>query len=189
MSGGPRIYTKTGDKGSSSLYNGRRLPKSDGVFRALGDVDELNAHLGVAALRCEANGLAPRLRGVQSRLMDLGAHVATPLGDERTEEARSKRTAFPEEEVARLEAWIDELEGELEPLRNFILPGGGEAAAQLHVCRAVCRRAERSVVPLVQAGDTCPGAGRFLNRLSDFLFVAARAATKRDGGEEVVWTK
>ena len=177
---GFKIYTKTGDQGNSSLFNGERRRKDDLVFAALGDSDELNAALGLAHAHCEADGgeravvLLPQLGTVQSRLFDLGSAVATPRTQ--SSAARLERTAFDDHgaSTAELEQWIDALDAELPPLRNFILPGGGLAAASLHVARSVRRRAERSIVPLVLDGECEDAASIYLNRLSDYLFVAAR---------------
>ncbi|KAH7460385.1 hypothetical protein PRIC1_006931 [Phytophthora ramorum] len=185
-----KVYTKTGDKGTSQLFSGERRPKNDAVFQALGDTDELNAHVGVAVeqARVAANTfLPPRLEQIQSRLFDLGACVATPLTSASQPKQR-RAGVFDEANVAQLERWIDEMDEQLPPLTSFILPsGGGLASTQLHVARAVCRRAERSVVPLVAAGDVDGVVQRFLNRLSDFLFVAARFAALKEGKEETKW--
>ena len=188
-----KIYTKTGDKGSSSLFNGERRRKDDKVFVALGDSDELNALLGVACAHCEVDGesgnarsaaLVPHLNVVQSRLLDMGSAIATPLTQ--SSEKRLQRTAFDSGgDALQLEQWIDAFDAELPPLRNFILPGGGLPAASLHVARAVCRRAERSVVPLVLDGDCDVSAQIYLNRLSDYLFTAARYVATH----EVVYQK
>ena len=173
------------------LFNGERRRKDDMVFAALGDSDELNAALGLASAHCEADGggraalIVPHLCEVQSRLLDLGSAVATPRSQ--SSEKRLERTSFDAngDSTLQLEQWIDTLDAELPPLRNFILPGGGGAAASLHVARAVCRRAERSVVPLVLEGE-CDGAAQvYLNRLSDYLFTAARYVAT----DEVVYQK
>ncbi|KAG7385499.1 hypothetical protein PHYPSEUDO_001449 [Phytophthora pseudosyringae] len=185
-----KVYTKTGDTGTSQLFSGERRPKDDAVFQALGDTDELNAQLGVAVeqARAAAHGfLPPKLEHIQSRLFDLGACVATPLTSASGAKQRCAG-AFDEANVAQLERWIDEMDTELPPLTSFILPsGGGLASTHLHVARAVCRRAERSVVPLVAAGDVDGVVQRYLNRLSDFLFVAARFAAVKEGKEETKW--
>ena len=191
-----KIYTKTGDEGESSLFNGQRRRKDDLVFAALGDSDELNAAIGLARAHCEASAvtgsstesdflrrrmeLVPQLSVVQSRLLDLGSAVATPLTQ--SSEKRLARTSFDDggSSTALLEQWIDEMDAQLPPLRNFILPGGGLAAASLHVARSVCRRAERAVVPLVRDGECESAAAMYLNRLSDYLFVAARYAADGD---------
>ncbi|POM80334.1 ATP:cob(I)alamin adenosyltransferase, partial [Phytophthora palmivora] len=185
-----KVYTKTGDKGTSQLFSGERRPKNDAVFQALGDTDELNAQIGVAVeqARLAANAsLPPQLEQIQSRLFDLGACVATPLTS--ASETKQRRTGvFDEANVTQLEHWIDAMDAELPPLKCFILPsGGGLASTHLHVARAVCRRAERSVVPLVAAGDVDGVVQRYLNRLSDFLFVSARYAALKEGKEETKW--
>ncbi|ETI54470.1 ATP:cob(I)alamin adenosyltransferase [Phytophthora nicotianae CJ01A1] len=187
---GMKVYTKTGDKGTSQLFSGERRPKNDAVFQALGDTDELNAHIGVAVeqARVVANVyLPPKLEQIQSRLFDLGACVATPLTS--ASETKQRRTGvFDEANVTQLEHWIDEMDTELPPIKCFILPsGGGLTSTHLHVARAVCRRAERSVVPLVAAGDVDGVVQRYLNRLSDFLFVSARYAAVKEDKEETKW--
>lgn len=185
-----KVYTKTGDAGESSLYNMERLPKVDQCFCALGDADELNAHVGLAREHCIASkiDLEEKLAEIQSRLLDVGSAIATPL--DTSTETQLKRAAFRgEEHTATLEEWIDTLDKELPPLKNFILPGGGFAAAQLHVARTVCRRAERRVVGLVNEGRTPASVRIYLNRLSDFFFVAARYATQISGHHEVVYKK
>ncbi|KAF4029182.1 Cobalamin adenosyltransferase [Phytophthora infestans] len=187
---GMKVYTKTGDNGTSQLFSGERRPKNDAVFQALGDMDELNAQIGVAVeqARVAANAfLPPKLEQIQSRLFDLGACVATPLTS--ASETKQRRTgAFNDANVTQLEHWIDEMDTKLPLIKCFILPsGGGLASTHLHVARAVCRRAERSVVPLVGAGDVDGVVQRYLNRLSDFLFVSARFAAVKEGKEETKW--
>lgn len=210
-----RIYTKTGDKGSSSLYDGSRRSKDDHVFHALGTTDELNASIGLAVAlislqrrqqkRPQNSADAPRIDALlkqlaltQSRLLDLGSSIATPLpsSDDTAAAAARKgeklqRVAFSPRHVSMLETWIDEWETQLPPLRNFILPGGGLASAQLHVARTICRRAEREVVPLVRENTAPPVVGIFINRLSDYLFVAARIACRIADGQpdDVIWHK
>ena len=195
-----KVYTRTGDKGKSSLYNGDRALKDDAVFEALGDVDELSACLGLAREHClaleppsggEARPLADveaKLAELQSRLIDVGTAIATPP-KEGMDEAKTRLAAFGAGHAAALEGWIDSMDAELPPLKNFILPSGGLAAAQLHVARCVCRRAERRVVPLVRDERVEPAVGVFLNRLSDALFVAARLAAKRAERTEVIYAK
>eukprot|EP00897_Mesotaenium_endlicherianum_P005994 jgi/Mesen1/5422/ME000269S04559 len=163
-----RVYTRTGDKGTSSLYSGERRSKDDEVFNTLGDVDELNSALG-------------------SRLLDVGSAVATPLvtsSSRKVERARFDPTA-----VDALERWIDGMDDHLAPLRAFILPSGGLAGSHLHVARTLCRRAERSVVPLVAAGQVEDVVMRFLNRLSDYLFTAARYAALKTNQPETIYKK
>jgi len=171
-----KIYTKTGDGGSSSLYSGERRAKDDAVFAALGDVDELNSVVGVArgyAADLDA-GLGLQLETIQSRLMDVGSAVATPLPS--SSDKKLARAAFDAANTAQLEGWIDALTEQLPPLASFILPSGGPAASFMHMARAVCRRAERSVVPLAQGGATDAAVAVYLNRLSDYFFTAARFA-------------
>lgn len=191
-----KVYTRTGDNGTSLLFNMQRKEKDAVYFEALGDTDELTAHLGVAYTHCVRGGcdegtplgvLAERLREIQSRLLDLGSHIATPLTS--SNEKRVARTAVEGDMTSQLEQWIDEMEETLPPLTNFILPSGGEVASTLHVARTVARRAERTVVPLVRSEECDPVVQRYLNRLSDFLFVAARFAAKETGHTEVVYKK
>eukprot|EP01088_Endostelium_zonatum_P007492 TRINITY_DN1977_c0_g1_i1.p1 TRINITY_DN1977_c0_g1~~TRINITY_DN1977_c0_g1_i1.p1 ORF type:complete len:147 (-),score=31.24 TRINITY_DN1977_c0_g1_i1:294-734(-) len=133
------------------------------------------------------NGLDEKLEKIQSLLLDVGSCVATPPST--ASERKLERTSFNEDYVKQLEQWIDEIDKQLPPLKNFILPSGGLSSSSLHVARSVCRRAERSVVPLVRSGDVPDSVGRFLNRLSDFFFVAARFAAQKDGKEEVIYKK
>ena len=184
-----KIYTKTGDGGTSQLYNGQRKSKNIITFKALGDTDELNSHIGVA-LQHESLALpvlVPQLEQIQSRLLDIGSAVATPLTESGT--AKINRVVFPEGEIELLEQWIDGLDEELPPLSSFILPSGGHASAQLHLARTVCRRAERSVVVIQQDGDVEHSVLKYLNRLSDYLFTAARFAAMKDGKDEVIYKK
>lgn len=185
-----KIYTKTGDAGSSSLFNGERRLKTDVVFEALGATDELNAQIGFARAMCEerkrVGDLPERLEQIQHQLFDLGAHVATPQS---ANEARLRRTAFPDTYTAVLEAWIDTYDSALPPLRNFILPSGGVEASALHVARSMCRRTERCLVPLLTEHQIYPHAYTYINRLSDLLFVMARTAALRVGATEVIYRK
>ena len=184
------IYTRTGDKGSSSLYNGERRKKTDQVFHALGEQDELCAVIGIAREHCSIskNGLSPHLIEVQSRLFDLGAAVATPTTS-KSSETKIKYTSLSSEYTAQLERWIDELDAKLPPLTTFIIPSGGHSSTHLHLARVVCRRAERAVIPLVDNGVVDEEVGRYLNRLSDYLFTAARTAAMREGKDEIEWRK
>ncbi|KAI9228754.1 MAG: Adenosylcobalamin biosynthesis, ATP:cob(I)alamin adenosyltransferase-like protein [Piptocephalis tieghemiana] len=186
-----KIYTKTGDKGTSALYNGERRPKDDMVFEALGSTDELSSLLGLAREYCleEGNGLETRLEKVQCILQDIGSNIATP----KTTSGPSKlvKTRFDEggQLTKELEEWIDEMSESLPPLKNFILPSGGKASSTLHLARSVCRRAERHVVPLVGEDQVDTSSQIYLNRLSDALFTAARAASKHSGREEVIYRR
>jgi cob(I)alamin adenosyltransferase len=183
------IYTKTGDKGTSMLFNGERRNKNDEIFEALGTTDELNSNIGFAREFCIDfhTLLAERLEQTQSLLLDVGSHIATPRNQ--SSSGHLARTNFDEVHVSNLERWIDEMDNELPPLKNFILPSGGKASASLHVARSVCRRAERTIVPLVQQGSVDASVGKYINRLSDFLFMAARFVALKEGKPEVIYKK
>ncbi|NWS77366.1 MMAB protein, partial [Crotophaga sulcirostris] len=186
----PRIYTKTGDAGSfSSTFTGERRPKGDRIFEALGATDELSSAIGLAGEFSSEKGhtFVEQLHKVQCMLQDVGSNIATPLSSAR--EAHLKRTSFSEKPVLELEQWIDSYSEQLPPLRAFILPSGGKSSAALHFSRAVCRRAERCVVPLVQAGEADANVAKYLNRLSDYLFVLARYAAMKEGKEEKIYIK
>ncbi len=175
-----RIYTRGGDAGETSLGDGRRVSKADPRIEAFGTVDELNAVLGLALARGVPDGFRPWLERIQNELLDLGADLSVPLEDEPRERLRMTNA-----QVAWLEQACDEANATLAPLRSFVLPGGTEAAALLHLARTVCRRAERLVVALGEAEALNPAALTYLNRLSDLLFILARAAN--GGGAEVLW--
>jgi cob(I)alamin adenosyltransferase len=178
-----KIYTKTGDTGETSLFDKTRVSKADARVDAFGDVDELNACLGVArAARLDAD-LTAVLEQIQAELFAVGARLADPSS---RIAGRVEKAAVTNAEVEQLESMIDRLEGQLPPLRRFILPGGSTAGALLHLARTVCRRAERRVVGL-GAGAVDPIIIVYLNRLSDLLFVMARVANDRAGATEVEW--
>lgn len=183
----PKIYTKTGDKGTSSTYTGERRSKDDIIFEALGSTDELTSAIGVAAEFCKDQVLVNQLEQVQSVLQDIGSCVATPHSSAR--EAHLKNTEFKPTFTTDLEKWIDQYTEELPPLKNFILPSGGYCSSHLHVARSICRRAERRVVPLVKANEVSQEPLKYLNRLSDFLFTAARYAAMKDGKEEKIYSR
>ncbi len=177
-----RIYTKTGDDGTTALATGERRPKSDLRFETIGTIDELNAHVGLARLE-EAtlpDGLDAMLGRIQNDLFDLGADLATP------EKPGRERLRIVAAQVTRLEEEIDTLNADLAPLTSFVLPGGTPAAAALHLCRTVARRAERLAVALAGREAVNQQATRYINRLSDFFFVAARLANDRGAGD-VLW--
>lgn len=181
-----KIYTRTGDRGTTALFGGDRVEKHHPRIEAYGTVDETNAFLGLARAHlgqeAGAETLGPLLDRIQADLFVLGADLATPAA------ARPSVPRITAEYSAALEADIDRLEGDLTPLRQFILPGGSPAGAALHVARTVCRRAERLVVDLAGREEVNPEAVIYLNRLSDFLFVAARWVNAREGQAETPWT-
>lgn len=177
-----KIYTRTGDAGETSLFDGSRVSKADSRVDAYGDVDELNAWLGLArAARLDADLDQPLVR-IQQDLFALGAQLADP--GERIA-ARVVKASLADADVERLEALIDRLESELPPLRRFVLAGGSPAGAALHVARTVCRRAERKIVSLTPMPDAV--LIKYVNRLSDLLFVLARAVNHRAGVPEIEW--
>ncbi len=180
-----RIYTRTGDAGSTRLATGQTVSKADPRVETYGAVDETNACLGLARLHTAGEAeLDPMLARIQNELFDLGADLSTPA---RSDETPGAMLRILDSQVARLETEIDDLNERLPPLASFVLPGGTPAAAALHLARTVCRRAEREAVRLAEAGEPVSGpALRYLNRLSDFLFVAARFANGR-GADEVFW--
>ena len=178
-----RIYTKTGDSGKTSFFDNTRVSKADARVDAYGEVDELNAWLGAARAAGVGSDLASSLESIQQDLFALGARLADPSA--RIAE-RVTKAAITAAAVERLEQLIDRLDAETPPLRRFILPGGSPGGALLHLARTVCRRAERRVVALgPDAGD--PVLIVYLNRLSDLLFVMARAVNHRAGVPEVEW--
>ncbi|XP_042193459.1 corrinoid adenosyltransferase [Callorhinchus milii] len=185
----PKIYTKTGDKGFSSTFTGERRPKDDPVFEALGTTDELTSAIGLAREFALEKGhtFVEELDKIQCVLQDVASNVATPISSAR--DSHLKRTTFSEKPVMELEEWIDRYTQQLPPLTNFILPSGGRSSAALHLARAICRRAERSVCPIVQAGETDPNTAKYLNRLSDFLFTVARYAAEKEGNKEQVYRR
>ena len=173
-----RIYTRAGDGGETGLGDGKRVSKCSARVIAYGEVDELNAALGLAA--CHASAAAALLRTIQNDLFDVGADLCVPpAGNEAALRIRP-------EQAGRLEREIDGLNERLQPLRSFVLPGGSPAAGWLHLARTVCRRAERSVVALMQSETVNPNVLVYLNRLSDLLFVLARVAND-DGRGDVLW--
>ena len=177
-----RIYTRSGDDGSTGLGSGERRSKADIRVAAYGTVDEANAALGVARLAAAGGELDGLIGRLQNDLFDLGADLATP----EEEAPRHPPLRVVAAQVDRLEAEIDALNARLQPLRSFVLPGGSALAAHLHVARTVIRRAERLMVELAAAEPVNPAALRYVNRVSDLLFVAARIAND-DGRADVLW--
>jgi len=199
-----RVYTRKGDTGWGELYNGQSIPKSDPIYDAIGDVDELNSAVGLALQFLSNDGdndgtlvessllipahakLSDQLEMIQGWLLDVGSALCTPRTST-TNNRKLRRTAFaPSEDssVVLLEKWIDAADAQLIRLQNFILPGGSPGAAALHCARSVCRRAERHVWPLLKSGHAEEDIGVFLNRLSDYLFVAARVDAHFAGARE-----
>ena len=176
-----KIYTKTGDNGTTGLAGGRRLEKTDLRFVAIGTVDELNAALGVCRATGPGFALESEIERIQSQLFDLGAELGSP------DEGRREVRTLVEKHVFELESSMDRQTAELEPLKSFILPGGTLLAAELHVARTICRRAERSVLALANAEPIRSVISMYLNRLSDWLFTAARTANHTSNVEDIVW--
>lgn len=179
-----KIYTRTGDKGQTALVNGSRVAKHSLRVAAYGTVDETNATIGLARMHAEGE-LDAALARISNDLFDLGADLGLP-DREKDGELAWVPLRIIDTQVDRLEAEIDSLNQRLSPLRSFILPGGSPLAAHLHLCRTVCRRAERMATELAETEDVNPAALKYLNRLSDWFFVAGRIAN-RDGAEDVLW--
>lgn len=194
-----KIYTRTGDDGTTGLVGGERIAKDGARIHALGEIDELNAVLGICRTMSEPGSRSPQLEGnsgesserialsapfpiVQQELFDIGAEIATPPGCEWPTMAKMSL-----EQISRLETWIDAYNAELPELRSFVLPGGTPLNAQLHLARTVCRRAERSLIHLSKSEPISPQVIAYVNRLSDLLFVMARVAVRRAGAEEFLW--
>jgi cob(I)alamin adenosyltransferase len=174
-----RIYTRAGDAGETSLGDGSRVSKTDARIEAYGTVDELNSVLGFTLAEPGLpEEFRPWLEQIQNDLFDLGADLSVPLDDER------ERLRVAQGQVEKLEELCDLVNARLEPLKSFVLPGGGEVAGRLHIARTVCRRAERVAVALAEREDVNPAALAYLNRLSDLLFILARAAS---AGDEPLW--
>jgi cob(I)alamin adenosyltransferase len=178
-----KIYTKTGDGGETSLFGNIRVSKADARVDAYGEVDEVNACLGAARAAGVDGEIGAALEAIQKDLFAIGARLADPTS---RIAPRVAKAAVGEQDVQRLEGIIDRLESELPPLRRFILPGGGPAGAALHLARTVCRRAERRVIAL-GADAVEPILVVYLNRLSDLLFVMARAVNHRAGVADIEW--
>ena len=178
-----KIYTRTGDSGETGLFDGTRVPKSNPRVAACGDVDELGAWLGAARAAGLDEELGAMLEQAQRDLFALGARLADPA---HRIAGRVAKVAVGADEIARVEGWIDTLEDGLPPLRRFILAGGSQAGAALHVARTICRRAERAMVGLGTDAFE-PELLMYVNRLSDLLFVMARSANRRVGAPELEW--
>lgn len=182
-----KIYTRTGDDGTTGLLFGARVSKADARVEAYGTVDEANAALGLARAAGLASPVEAAVARAQSVLFDVGASLADARPVAAPPGAAAPDPVVAEDDVLALERGIDALEADLAPLRTFVLPAGAEAAARLHVARTVVRRAERAVVGLAARVPVDPSVVRYLNRLSDYLFVAARAANRAAGVDDVPW--
>lgn len=178
-----KVYTRSGDDGTTALGTGQRVPKTARRIQAYGTVDELNAQIGVVLASGLAAELTAPLRQIQNDLFHLGAELSVPEADQ----AKHPGPRIESRHVEALEQLMDRLTAQLEPLKNFVLPGGASATAQLHVARTVCRRAEREVVALAEQEPVGPHAIQYLNRLSDALFVLGRYQNKLSGIDEPVW--
>lgn len=180
-----KIYTRTGDDGTTGLVGGTRIKKNAIRVAAYGDIDELNSHLGLCVTLCADSSfqtLRDKLTIIQNELFDIGSELACPAGT-----ANPSIPTTTSAQVDRLEGWIDELNSTLPPLQSFVLPGGALLNAHLHIARAVCRRGERSVLELDESEPINEHTRHYLNRLSDLLFVMSRAAASLAGSKEFLW--
>ena len=183
-----KIYTKTGDNGTTALYGGNRVSKASARVESYGNIDELNSFIGLAKSEITDEKVLNQLQKIQFDLFTLGSESATPTDKLTLSNGKSRLTLMiSETEIEELENWMDEYETQLEPLQYFILPGGGKSATALHVCRTVCRRAERSLVFLNESEEVRPELIKYLNRLSDYLFVLARYVSKLNKEKEEYW--
>jgi cob(I)alamin adenosyltransferase len=182
-----KIYTKTGDSGETALFGAGRVSKASLRVESYGDVDELNAAVGWAITQVVDPTIRERLERVQHDLFTLGSELSTPPANEGRR--RPEIPDLPEDRVGEMEQWMDEADMELPELKAFVLPGGSTGAAALHICRTVCRRAERSSVALSNEEDVAPLVVVYLNRLSDLLFTLARLENHRAGVGDVEWRK
>jgi len=184
-----KIYTKTGDKGETSLFTGQRVPKNDPFIEALGTVDECNSAIGAALAFLPEEPLFKNTKNqliiIQHALFDLGASLATPRSQ--ANPSKIEKTRFDPEEIELIEKWVDEMTAELPPLDTFILPGGHKCGAMLHLARSICRRAERLVVPLISHADVSEKVICYLNRLSDYLFMLSRHVNHLAKSPETKW--
>lgn len=183
-----RLYTRAGDRGETSLFGGRRVPKDDPRVAAYGTVDELNSVIGVAASFVRQRRVVADLQSIQNELFNIGAELAS---DRPVRRAKGQTGTFHLEgaDIGRLERLIDEYDARVPALRTFVLPGGSSGAAALHFARTVCRRAERAVVTLARDENVNPAIVAYLNRLCDLLFAMARYANKADRRRELLWRK
>lgn len=171
-----KIYTRTGDKGTTGMGDGSRVDKDSLRVASIGDVDELNSVIGIVLSKCPEGDIKEALLTIQHDLFNLGGQLTMPECD-----------LITEQRVKWLEQTLDEMNKDLPPLKEFILPGGGEAAAHCHLARTVCRRAERTIVALAKVFEFSKNVSAYINRLSDFLFVACRVLSRQAGEGEVYW--
>ncbi|MEM7229475.1 MAG: cob(I)yrinic acid a,c-diamide adenosyltransferase [Planctomycetota bacterium] len=184
-----KLYTRSGDDGTTGLFGGDRVAKDHPRVEAYGTVDELNAAVGLARAACDPDQtfgqrLIAIFESIQSRLFDIGADLATPAGSPHED----KVLRISDAQVKEAEQWIDEIDGGNEPMKSFILPGGTELAARLHVARTICRRAERMMLRVHHQEPITEGAIVYINRLSDLLFAMARRANREAGTTDIPWT-
>lgn len=183
-----KIYTKTGDKGETALYGGTRVSKASARVEAYGTIDELNAFIGIAKSHIDDSDCLKQLAEIQYDLFTLGSEAATPIDKVYLANGKSRLpVTIKEEDISKLEVWMDKMDESLEPLQFFILPGGGKAATFLHAARTICRRAERGMVFLNETEEVRPELIKYLNRLSDYLFVLARYVSMLDNEQEEYW--
>lgn len=183
-----KIYTKTGDKGETGLYGGSRVSKASARVDSYGNIDELNSFIGFAKSEIADRQVVEQLRKIQFDLFTVGSESATPADKLVLANGKPRLVLMiADKEINELETWIDQWEQHLEPLQYFILPGGGKSATALHICRTVCRRAERGLVFLAESEEVRPELIKYLNRLSDYLFVLARYISKSNGDAEEFW--
>ncbi|HFK5507317.1 cob(I)yrinic acid a,c-diamide adenosyltransferase [Elizabethkingia anophelis] len=183
-----KIYTKTGDKGETALYGGTRVSKASAKVEAYGTIDELNAFIGIAKSHIDDSDCLKQLAEIQYDLFTLGSEAATPIDKVYLANGKSRLpVTIKEEDISKLEVWMDKMDESLEPLQFFILPGGGKAATFLHAARTICRRAERGMVFLNETEEMRPELIKYLNRLSDYLFVMARYVSMLDNEQEEYW--
>src|SRR3990167_4831150 len=177
-----KIYTKKGDQGKTYLFGGGPFPKNDARIDTYGEIDELNSAMGCARAFIQEQELATQLQTIQESLFTIGSELSTVSADEKL-----KLSFLQEAPVVQLEHWIDAFDVRLKPLKNFILPGGSQGASFLHLARTVCRRAERKLVALSEKQTVRPVLIKYLNRLSDYLFVAARVVNQQAKQEDILW--
>lgn len=183
-----KIYTKTGDKGETALYGGTRVSKASAKVEAYGTIDELNAFIGIAKSHIDDSDCLKQLAEIQYDLFTLGSEAATPIDKVYLANGKSRLpVTIKEEDISKLEVWMDKMDESLEPLQFFILPGGGKAATFLHAARTICRRAERGMVFLNETEEMRPELIKYLNRLSDYLFVMARYVSMLNNEQEEYW--